>query len=528
MIRDRIVFGTSSQKVREKLIAEGEKLTLEKAIQIAQSYEYSQQQLKTMSSQEVHAVSHARHTSSGKAFRGSSKHSSKHMSKDTEQKRFPQAKPRNQHKMKTQECDKCGYDHSKHAKCPAKGKQCKNCNGWNHFATKCFSKKVSCHELQALPAQSDSDPEFFIDIIETNHNNDQAFCKLLIGPKNKSIKFKLDTGSQVNVLPKHVLDSLNLSIVYNLMQTDQKLSAYNGNSLYSLGCLELACTYKGQLQNLTFHVVETTSPPILGMRACLDFGLIKLVYSCDLGTVENNKQATSSKPMNESQVLSEFSGVFEGIGLFPGDCTIHTDPKVHPVVHPPRRVPLALQDKLRAELERMESQNIICKVTKPTQWVSSLVVVEKPNSKLRVCLDPKDLNKAILRPHYPMKTLEDVLPQLSKATFFTKLDARSGYWTIKLSEASSYLTTFNTPFGRYRYLRLPFGLKSSQDEFQRKIDECYEGLDGVVALVDDILVFGQTREEHDRNLRQVLTRSKERGVKLNKDKLEVGVTKVKP
>lgn len=112
-------------------------------------------------------------------------------------------------------------------------------------------------------------------------------------------------------------------------------------------------------------------------------------------------------------------------------------------------VPLALQDKLKNELEKMESLNIIQKFTEPTQWVSSLVVVEKPNGKLRVCLDPKDLNWAILRPHYPMQTLEDVLPQLSKARFFTKLDARSGYWTIKLSEASSYLTTFNTPFGRY-------------------------------------------------------------------------------
>lgn len=76
-----------------------------------------------------------------------------------------------------------------------------------------------------------------------------------------------------------------------------------------------------------------------------------------------------------------------------------------------------------------------------------------------------------------MKTLEDVLPQMSKARFFTKLDARNVYWTIKLSEASSYLTTFNKLFGRFRFLSLPFGLKSSQDEFQRKIDECYKGLD---------------------------------------------------
>lgn len=100
--------------------------------------------------------------------------------------------------------------------------------------------------------------------------------------------------------------------------------------------------------------------------------------------------------------------------------------------------PLALQDKLKNELGRMESLNIIQKVTEPTQLVSSLVVVEKPFGKLRVCLDPKDLNRTILRPHYRMKTLEDVLPQLSKARFFTKVDARRG---IGLSSYQRLLLT---------------------------------------------------------------------------------------
>ena len=117
--------------------------------------------------------------------------------------------------------------------------------------------------------------------------------------------------------------------------------------------------------------------------------------------------------------------------------------------------------------------------------------------------------------------------RLQSATWSSSLDAGSGYWTIKLSEASSYLTTFNTPFGRYRFLRLPFGLKSSQDEFQRKMDEVFEGLPGVITLVDDILVFGRTREELDRNLTLALKRALEKGLKLNKDKLEVGVNKVK-
>ncbi|CAG2235993.1 unnamed protein product [Mytilus edulis] len=125
-----------------------------------------------------------------------------------------------------------------------------------------------------------------------------------------------------------------------------------------------------------------------------------------------------------------------------------------------------------------------------------------------------------------MRTLEDILPQLSNAHYFTKLDVRSGYWTISLDEPSSYFTTFNTPYGRYRFKRLPFGLNCSQDLFQAKIDECYAELDGVVAIVDDILVYGSTREEHDSNLRRVLQISREKDMKLNDDKLEVGVTEV--
>ncbi len=106
------------------------------------------------------------------------------------------------------------------------------------------------------------------------------------------------------------------------------------------------------------------------------------------------------------------------------------------------------------------------------------------------------------------------------------MDARSGYWAIKLSDESSKLTTFNTVFGRYRFLRLPFGLISAQDEFQRKVDETYEGLQGVTAIVDDILIYGKTKEEHDTNLRAMLQRSRERGVKLNPDKSTICATEV--
>ena len=123
-----------------------------------------------------------------------------------------------------------------------------------------------------------------------------------------------------------------------------------------------------------------------------------------------------------------------------------------PVVSYPRRVPVGLREPLKEELNTLIQQGTIAKVDRPTDWVNSCVCVTKPNVKLRLCLDPKDLNKAIKRPHHYTPTLNDVLPKLNGAQFFTILDARSGYWNIKLDEESSYHTTFNTPYGRHRFI----------------------------------------------------------------------------
>ena len=102
------------------------------------------------------------------------------------------------------------------------------------------------------------------------------------------------------------------------------------------------------------------------------------------------------------------------------------------------------------------------------------------NGDVRICLDSKRLNDAIIREHHYIQKLEDVLPQLSNAKVFSKLDARSGYWNVILDEELKFLTTFNSPFGRYSFKRLPFGVVSAQDIFQRKIDETYDGLPGII------------------------------------------------
>ena len=138
-------------------------------------------------------------------------------------------------------------------------------------------------------------------------------------------------------------------------------------------------------------------------------------------------------------------------------------PEVQQVVHAARKVTVAIREKVKAELDRMEKLNVISKVDEPTKWVNSMVVVLKPNGVVRIFLDPRDLNKAINREHYKMITLEEVTSQLSGAQYFTVLDATSGYWAMPLSKESSILTTFQTPYGRYRYLRMPFGICSAQE-----------------------------------------------------------------
>ena len=115
---------------------------------------------------------------------------------------------------------------------------------------------------------------------------------------------------------------------------------------------------------------------------------------------------------------------------------------------------------------------------------------------------------------------------LSDAKYFSVLDATSGYWQIKLDEESSLLTTFNTPFGRYRFTRMPFGIHSAQEVFQKTMDMAFEGINGCKSIIDDMLVWGSSKEVHDQNLRKVLERTREVGIKWNAEKCVFGATEV--
>ncbi|XP_054590187.2 retrovirus-related Pol polyprotein from transposon 412 [Nothobranchius furzeri] len=224
--------------------------------------------------------------------------------------------------------------------------------------------------------------------------------------------------------------------------------------------------------------------------------------------------------------MEEYKDCFEGLGCLPGQHKICVDKNVPPVVHPCRKIPFALREKLKDELARMEKLEVIKKIDEPTEWVSSLVVLQKKTGALRTCLNPGDLNKAFKREHFKLPTREEIMAQFAGAKWFSKLDASSGFWQLRLDEESSRLCTFNTPEGRYRFLRLPYGILSAPEVYHKTIHMIFEHIPGVETMMDDIIVWGTTREEHDQRLRQVLDKTREVNLKLNKDKCEFGVKKL--
>ena len=156
-----------------------------------------------------------------------------------------------------------------------------------------------------------------------------------------------------------------------------------------------------------------------------------------------------------------------------------------------------------------------------------MVVVSKKNSdRVRICIDPTDLNKAIQREHFPMNNIEEIVTRLHGSTCFSTLDANMGYFQVKLTERSSYLTTFNTPFGRYRNLRMPMGAKCSAEKFQSALVQAFAEIEGVEIYQDDILIHGRSQQEHDARLLKVLETCRKINLKLNKQKCQIGKSAV--
>ncbi|PFX13269.1 Transposon Tf2-8 polyprotein [Stylophora pistillata] len=166
-------------------------------------------------------------------------------------------------------------------------------------------------------------------------------------------------------------------------------------------------------------------------------------------------------------VLSELRDIFKGIGKLPGGkYHLQLKPDAQLVQHPPRAVPEKKKAAYKEELERLCSSGIIEPVQRHTDWINSVVPVFKPDGSIRLCLDPKDLNKSIKRNQYYTKTIDEVSAELHGGKYFKLVDAKSDYWMVELDNESSVLTAFNTPWGKYRQIITPEGMKSDDKKVE--------------------------------------------------------------
>ena len=210
----------------------------------------------------------------------------------------------------------------------------------------------------------------------------------------------------------------------------------------------------------------------------------------------NGKTSVSRFPLTKQEILSQYSSCFEGIGRFPGDpYKFHLKPDHKPARHAPRKVPVHLEAAFKEDIESLVKQGILEEIKEHTDWVNSYVIVEKdtgnqhaPNhtakKKLRICLDPRDLNEALEREPYHTRSVDEITAKLQGMTVFAIVDFKKGYWMVVLHPDSRRLTCIALPFGRFQWTHLPMGTVVAQDIFQSKLDAIFIGMEGVTGIAD--------------------------------------------
>ena len=353
----------------------------------------------------------------------------------TESKRGVSSRPGDKHIR----CKFCTRTHPRNKfECPACGKSCSSCGKQNHFAVACQAKRRKPARKLVHQLEEDTESDEYVacmnvkeDICATDDERKGAgklFATMVLN--DHEVCFQLDSGATVNILPEEIIRKVygkeNPPALANAGVT---LVMYNKTEETPLGKTRVRVINpkNGRRYSIEFMVVKGNCKPLLGSRASQQMHLISVCKENILTVAVSVTKDEAESTLTKDSVVKEFSDVFHGEGNLEGALHLEIDPSVPPVQLPTRKVPLAVKEKFREELRRLEKLNIIAAVNVPTKWISATVVTLKKNGKVRLCIDPKPLNQALRRNHYPMPIIEDILPELSKARCFSVLDAKNGF-----------------------------------------------------------------------------------------------------
>lgn len=536
-IRDRIVLGIRDDATRKKLL-QTRKLDLSKAIDICRSSEATIRQLKVITTpEEVQVMSRSSRSSSYSRRGGRGSHGSQRGpgnrsggNRSSSGDRRPPSSDR-----RCRFCDRT-HEPSKTA-CPAYNSSCLRCGKRNHWA-------VACRSTGNRPTRSGSSSANVCELEENdetlfaldNTENRRIYANVFVD--DRKVKFLLDCGSTVNILPFSLVPTSTV-----LRPSRAPLRMFDKTELKTRGMFTAVVRHpRTKVEFEVEFYVTQREVPILGIDTCRKLDMLRIVEEniCEVHEAVDKPRDTIASPLSpslppssslpmtrltETEIFTRYADLFDGaLGHLEGDVHLEVDSTVRPVQMPLRRMPIALQGRVEAELQKMTDEGIIEPITEPTDWVSALLILTKQSGQLRVCIDPFHLNKALKRSTYHMPTLDHILPKLANVKVFSKIDVSRAFWHLRLDDESSRLCCFQTPFGRFIWRRLAFGLKVAPEIFAARIHAALSGLKGVHCIADDLLVTGagndvaSAQRDHDANLIALLDRCRSKGIKLNKSK----------
>ena len=415
-------------------------------------------------------------------------------------------------------CRNCGGRYPHDGPCPAAGKTCKSCHKMNHFDAVCRSKARAKQQLNVVedtdptnPTQSDDNDDYCFPV-SSGPSISAVSPKTELYVQDVPVNFLIDTGASVNILDESTYERLGKPPF-----RDTRLSPlfpYGGTTpIQVLGSCCLPTHLAGrEAVPVDYHVVAGSHGCLLGYDTASSLHLVHVVREI-------------------SDWQKAFPKLSQGIGKLKGRTfELHIDKDVQPVAITNRRTPFHLRKKVEDELTKLLKEDIIEEVNgEPTPWVSPIVTPPKKDGSIRLCVDMREPNKAIQRERHCMPTTDELIQDLNGATVFSKIDLKAGYHQLELAPQSRYITTFATHKGLYRYKRLNFGICSASEIFQHAIHEVIRDVKGVKNISDDIICFGRgpnAQADHDRAVKETLTKLQDSGLTVNWPKCEFGVKQI--
>ena len=446
----------------------------------------------------------------------------------------------------TKVCPGCGgnFHQGGRRQCPAYNLTCHLCQRMGHLARVCRSRQPRQPPPQAtthpstkalsVPTTDRDTPRVNASKIRNSELIESApTVRVHISSLNGNAEIETlpDSGADLSVAGETALTHLG-EHRDNLLPSTVTPRTVNGTKMQPIGKLPVTFTLGSTMYTDTLHIYPDVTGVLLSWKAAKGLHILPECYPTPTSVSAlllppHRKHAPTSE-----EIMGEFPSVFDGqIKTMEGE-QFHislTDNAQPFCVNTPRAVPFAYRDKLQAELELLQSQGVISPVMEPTEWCTPIVVAPKKNTdSIRMCVDLSRLNRYVRRERYQSQTPAQAVADIAaeNAKIFTKLDAMKGYHQCPLDEESQLLTTFITPFGRFKYLRAPYGISSIAEHYNRRMDEAFAGLMGFRRVVDDVIIFDSNIEQHADHVRQFLQRCEEKHITLNIKKWQYAQTEV--